>query len=101
MARYAFAAGLLLVAGTGVKAQETSTPAIEVGVNYSFVHRNSEQGLNSYGENGGSGCVEYNLTRTIGLVADPGGYDSGNFGHQTFSYMFGPRLNRRKSRVVP
>jgi hypothetical protein len=101
MARYAFAAGLFLLAGSGVKAQETSTPAIEVGVNYSFVHRDSEQGLNSYGQNGGSGYVEYNLTRTIGLVADTGGYDSGNFRRETFSHMFGPRLNWRKSRVVP
>jgi hypothetical protein len=37
----------------------------------------------------------------LGLVGDLGGYDSGNVGRQTFSYMFGPRLNWRVSRVVP
>ena len=29
------------------------------------------------------------------------GYDSGNYNRQTFSYMFGPRLNWRMSRIVP
>lgn len=101
MKRYVFAAGVLLLSATFVNAQETSTPALEVGVNYSFIHRNNEQGRNSYGENGGSGYFEYNLNRTIGLVGDLGGYDSGNVGRQTFSYMFGPRLNWRMSRVVP
>ena len=101
MKRYVFAAGVLLLSATFVNAQETSTPAFEVGVNYSFVHRNSEQGLNSYSQNGGSGYVEYNFNRTLGLVADLGGYNSGNFNRQTFSYMFGPRFNWRMSRIVP
>jgi hypothetical protein len=101
MKQHMSAAGVLVLSATFVNAQETSTPAVEVGVNYSFIHRNSEQGRNSYGENGGSGYFEYNLNRTIGLVGDLGGYDSGNVGRQTFSYMFGPRLNWRMSRVVP
>ena len=63
----------------------------------------NEQFTNPYGENGGSGYVAYNLNRTkaFGLVADLGGYDSGNYNRQTFSYLFGPRLNLRKSRFVP
>jgi opacity protein-like surface antigen len=101
MKRYVIAVGVLLLSAAFVNAQESSTPAFEVGVNYSFVHRNSEPGRNSYGENGGSGYFEYNLTRTIGLVGDFGGYDSGNYNRQTFSYMFGPRLNWRMSRIVP
>jgi hypothetical protein len=101
MKRYAFAAGVLLLSATFVKAQETSTPAYEVGVNYSFVHRNSEQGLNHFNQNGGSGYFEYNLNRNVGLVADLGGYTNGNDARQTFSYMFGPRFNWRMSRVVP
>jgi hypothetical protein len=101
MRQYTFIAAILFLSGTFVQAQEESTPVVEVGVNYSFVHRNNEQFTNSYGENGGSGYFAYNLNRTFGLVADLGGYDSGNYNRQTFSYMFGPRLNLRKSRVVP
>jgi opacity protein-like surface antigen len=101
MKKYMFATGVLLLSATFVNAQESGTPAAEIGVNYSFVYRNSELGRNHYNQNGGSGSFEYNLNRTIGLVADLGGYDSPNFNRQTFSYMFGPRLNWRMSRVTP
>jgi hypothetical protein len=102
MKGYAFAAGILVLSATFVNAQETSsTPAAEVGLNYSFVHRNSEQGLNHFNQNGGSGYFEYNLNRTVGLVGDLGGYSNGNFDRKTFSYLFGPRLNWRMSRMVP
>jgi opacity protein-like surface antigen len=101
MKRYAFIAGMLFLSGTFVQAQEESTPTVEVGLNYSFVHRNNEQFTTSYGENGGSGYFAYNVNRTFDLVADLGGYDSGNYNRQTFSYLFGPRVNLRKSRIVP
>ena len=100
MKRYAFIAGVICLSASFVKAEESSTPVFEVGANYSFVHVTS-QGLAHYGENGGSAYVEYNLNKTLGLVADLGGYDSGNRGLHTFSYMFGPRINWRMSRVVP
>jgi hypothetical protein len=77
-------AGVLLSA-TFMNAQENSTPVGEIGMTYSFVHRNNEQGQNSYGQNGGSGYFEYNVNKTIGLVGDLGGYDSDNRGRQTFS----------------
>ena len=101
MKRYAFIAGVICLSGTFVTAQESGAPAVEVGVNYSFVHVTSPQGLGSYGENGGSASFAYNVNRTLGLVGDLGGYDSGNLGVHTFSYMVGPRLNWRMSRVVP
>jgi hypothetical protein len=100
MKRYAFIAGVICLSASFVKAQQTSTPVFEVGANYSLVHVTT-QGLGNYGENGGSAFAEYNLNKTFGLVADIGGYDSGNLGVHTFSYMFGPRIHWRRSRVVP
>jgi hypothetical protein len=101
MKRYAFIAGVICLSASFVKAQETSTPVFEVGANYSFVHVTSPQNPNSYGMNGGSAYAAYNVNRALGLVADLGGYDSGNLGLHTLSYMAGPRLNWRMSRVVP
>jgi hypothetical protein len=100
MKRYAFIAGVICLSASFVKAQESNTPAFEVGASYSFVHVTTQR-LGNYGENGGSAFAEYNLNKTVGLVADLGGYDSGNRGVHTFSYMFGPRINWRMSRVVP
>ena len=91
--------GILLLAGAGAYAQDGATKA-EVGLNYSFVNRNNEQFTNSFHQNGGSGYIEYNLNRTVGLVADLGGY-TGDFNRQTFTYLFGPRLNLRTARFVP
>ncbi len=67
MKRYAFIAGVICLSGTFVKAQESGAPAVEVGVNYSFVHVTSPQGLGSYGENGGSASFAHNVNRTLGL----------------------------------
>jgi hypothetical protein len=89
-------AGLLL-SGVLASAQE-NTPRIEVGASYSFVRTNSDRHFN---ENGGSGYIEYNLNRSLGLVADLGGYTSGSNGFQSFSYLFGPRFNVRKGRFTP
>jgi hypothetical protein len=100
MKRYAFIAGVICLSGTFLSAQENGTPAVEVGVNYSFVHVTS-QGLAHYGENGGSAYAEYNLNKTVGIVADVGGYDSGNFSRHSVSYMAGPRINWRMGRAVP
>jgi hypothetical protein len=100
MKRFVLAAVVVLLSATFINAQET-TPAAEVGVTYSFVHRNNEQGLTSYSQNGGSGYFEYNVNRTLGLVGDFGGYTAGSPDRQTFTYLFGPRLNWRMSRVTP
>jgi hypothetical protein len=49
--------------------------------------------------------VEYNLNRVVCLVADFGGYSNGRTlaggSSSTFTYLFGPRFNWRKSRLVP
>jgi hypothetical protein len=89
-------AGLVL-SGVLASAQE-NIPKVEVGASYSFVRTNSERHFN---ENGGSGYIEYNLNRSLGLVADLGGYTNGSNRFQSFSYLFGPRFNLRMGRFTP
>jgi hypothetical protein len=55
------------------RAQEISTPKYEVGLNYSLLHVNSANNDYQRTGNGGSGYFEYNLNKTVGLVADFGG----------------------------
>jgi hypothetical protein len=51
----------------------------------------------------GSGHFEYNLNKTLGLVADFGGYANTRTGidEKLLTYMFGPRFNWRHSRLNP
>jgi opacity protein-like surface antigen len=83
--------------------EETPTPKYEVGVNYSWLHVNSANSDYQRTGNGGSGYFEYNLNRTVGLVADFGGYANNRTGinDRLLTYMFGPRFNWRHSRLTP
>jgi len=72
-----FALGALLLSALGgQRARGSLTPKVEVGVNYySWLHVNSANfDFPTELGNGGSGYVEYNVTRVLGLVADFGGY---------------------------
>jgi hypothetical protein len=89
------------LSGAFAFAQEDATPVVEAGANYSFVRYNSAQGRREFTENGGSGYFEYNLNRVVGLVGDLGGYNNGTNNFKSFSYLFGPRFNMRRSRFVP
>jgi len=91
----------LLLSGAFAFAQESTTPLAEVGVNYSFVRHNSRQGLDDFTENGGSAYFQYNLNKVVGLVGDFGGYYNGTHDYKSFSYLFGPRFNLRRSRFTP
>jgi len=88
-------------------AQESApTPKAEVGLNYSFTRVNPGNGFGSYNANGGFGDVEYNLNKTIGVVADLGANYAGtvnglNLNNTSFEYLFGPRVNFRHSRFNP
>jgi len=87
-------------------AEEGSTPKLEVGLNYSVVHATSRDDTRQLNSNGGSGYLVYNLNHTLGLVADLGGYRNGTVhgpfsDSTTFTYLFGPRFNWRRSRVTP
>src|SRR5260370_22399256 len=57
-------------------AQEVSTPKFEVGVNYSWLHVNSANFDRQRTGNGGSGYLEYNLSKTAGLCAGFGCYSN-------------------------
>ena len=104
---YAFLSGMLLISGVVVNAQETApTPRAEVGLNYGFTRVNTGGTAGDFTQNGGSGYLEYNLNRYVGLVADLGGYHNGNINNfqidnTVFTYLFGPRFNWRMSRVTP
>jgi len=101
--------GLLLVAALPVLAQDYSK--IEVGAAYSYIRANttfkdqtvspSLSASESANLQGGKGELVYNATKTIGFVADFGGYDvtglpSGTGASATvFTYLFGPRFTYR------
>jgi len=91
----------------GASAQESApTPKVEAGLNYSFTHINPGSGFGSYNANGGFGDVEYNINKTLGVVADIGATYAGTvhglaYDNTAFEYLFGPRLNLRHGRFNP
>jgi hypothetical protein len=82
-------------------AQEVSTPAVEIGASYSWLHVNSANTDNHRTGNGGSAYVEYNVNKWLGLVADIGGYANTRVDDKAATYLFGPRLNWRHARFTP
>jgi len=98
---------IVLISGALAMAQEIETPKVEVGFNYSYARINPGGLIPAFNQNGGSGYVEYNLNRVVGLVADLGAYHNNSINNfsvdnTTFSYLFGPRFNwRRSSRFTP
>ena len=103
MKRWNLAVGIVLASAAALSAQEVVTPKYEAGVNYSWLHVNSAQGLGDRQRtgNGGSGYFEYNLNPVVGLVADLGGYANTRINDRLLTYMFGPRFNWRHSRFTP
>jgi Outer membrane protein beta-barrel domain len=99
-----FILGALLLSAVAANAQESETPRVEVGLNYSWLHVNSANFDYQRTGNGGSGYIEYNVTPVLGLVADFGGYANTRTGinDKALTYLFGPRFNLRHfSRVTP
>lgn len=94
---------VFLAFGSTAKAQETTTPVYEVGLNYSWLHVNSANFDYARTGNGGSGYFEYNVNKTLGLVADFGGYANTRTGidDKVMTYMFGPRFNLRRGKFTP
>jgi outer membrane immunogenic protein len=90
-----FVLGVFFACAAVTRAQEVPTPKYEVGVNYSWLHVNSANFDRQRTGNGGSGFFEYNLNRTVGLVADFGGYANTRQGidDKVLTYLFGPRFN--------
>jgi opacity protein-like surface antigen len=94
---------LAVFVGFGASADAQESPKYEVGLNYSWLHVNSANYDYQRTGNGGSGYFEYNLNKTVGLVADFGGYANTRTGidEKLLTYMFGPRFNWRHSRLSP
>jgi outer membrane protein with beta-barrel domain len=94
--------GVCFAFAAGAYAQESpATPVAEVGFDYSFFRVHSGPDAANMNENGGTGYVEYNLNRTLGLLGDIGAYNNSTFNQTTMTYLFGPRFNLRKSRFTP
>ncbi|MGD1094905.1 MAG: hypothetical protein ABSB35_23295 [Bryobacteraceae bacterium] len=70
--------GVVATSGIAAYAQEAATPVIETGLDYSFARINPGGNLTSYTANGGSGYVEFNLNKVVGLVPDLGASYVGN-----------------------
>jgi hypothetical protein len=90
-----------LAFGAAANAQEVATPQFEIGLSYSWLHVNSANDFNHRTGNGGSGYVEYNINRWVGLVGDVGGYANTRVDDKAMTYLFGPRFNWRHSRLTP
>jgi hypothetical protein len=86
-----------------MRAQEGSTPAFEIGLNYTWLHVNSANYDYQRTGNGGSGYFEYNLNRMVGLVGDFDVYANRRMGinDKTLTYLLGLRFNWRHSRLNP
>jgi outer membrane immunogenic protein len=101
MTAFKFVFGMLLASAAVLSAQEEATPKYEIGFNYSGLHVSSSSDDRQRTGNGGSGTFEYNVNGMLGVVADLGGYANTRFDNRLFTYMFGPRLNWRHSRLTP
>lgn len=96
--------GLFLAFSATLSAQEGSRTSYEVGLTYSGLHVNSANYDHQRTANGGSGYFAYNLSPTVALVADFGGYANTRTGIDStlLTYMFGPRFSwRHYRRVTP
>jgi hypothetical protein len=102
---------LILVSGFALpaKAQDV-TPRFEAYAGYDYMRDNATNDIThvppsqSVNGNGGSGQLEFNATRWLGVVGDLGGYAVARNGFATthqISYLAGPRVNFRGGRVTP
>jgi len=81
-------------------AMAQDAPKAEVFGGYSYVHTSEAgTGLNF---NGGTGSLSVNPNKTLGLVADFGGYHTSKFGVDAnlFTYLFGPKLAFRSNEKI-
>ena len=107
MRKLGILAGSLFIFGVTAMAQEAAeTPKVEFGLNYSYSRINPGGALSSYNTNGGFGTIQYNFSKSFGVVADLGATYAGNISgvpvnNTSFEYLFGPRYTWRHSRFSP
>ena len=105
MRRYIGGVGLLFLTCVTAVAQDKRA---EVFLGYSYARINpNTPNQPSFNLNGGSTSFAYDLTESISLVADFGGYHIARIGDASadvnfFSFLFGPRFSYgRHARVTP
>lgn len=90
------------------KAQD-QTSKLEAYGGYDYVRFNVNANVSgfppssSYNSSGGGGQLEYNANNWLGAVGDLDGYavTKGSLLAGAFSYMFGPRINLRRAKIIP
>jgi opacity protein-like surface antigen len=100
---------LVASAATPVLVKAQDVPLVEGYAGYDFLRVNATTRLPgvapsfSFNANGGGGQLEVNVNRWLGIVGDLAGYsvDNPTAHGEAFSYLFGPRINFRYSRVTP
>jgi len=99
MRKIGFFLGMTFLLCLPAAAQESSKADAFLG--YSYVRANpATSGAPSFNLNGGSGSVAYYPFRSLGIVADFGGYHASNIG-TVYTYLLGPRLAHHIGRVTP
>jgi opacity protein-like surface antigen len=100
--------GILGMALPG-KAQDDS-PRFEAYAGYDYTRFNATNDITfvppaqSVNGNGGSGQLEFNANRWLGIVGDLAAYAVARNGYATtheVSYLFGPRVNLRRGKFTP
>src|SRR3954471_20121098 len=97
---------MVLVVLCSLAAFAQDVPKLEWFLGYNYVRVNSTTQISPYSANGGSSQVAYNFSKYISGVFDIGGYHNGvvngfNIDNTMLSYLWGPRVNIRKGRVIP
>src|SRR3989454_12811016 len=96
-----FGLGMLFLLAQTAAAQDT--PKVDAFLGYSYVRANpATSGAPSFNLHGGSASVAYNVSNSLGLVADFGGYHVNKIGgfpvdSAVYTYLFCPRLSYRRS----
>ncbi len=94
---------VLAVGMLALPAAGQETPKVEVSGAYSYVRANlvTPSGC-CFSMNGGKGSIAFNASSWFGVVAEVGGYHSGNVKGTgadltVITYLFGPQFSYRKS----
>ncbi len=95
--------GLLLLAAWPAASQQVAR--VEAFFGYSFARVDAAGRVPTFNANGGNAQFLYNFRPFFGLVADFGGYHSGNLGPlgldtTLVNFQFGPRFSWHKRRTV-
>jgi opacity protein-like surface antigen len=97
--------GIVLLFASAASAQDEG-PKAEIFAGYSYGRVNPGFGIPGFNMNGGSASVSFNPTSSLGIVADFGGYHTGNISGvpvdlNIYTYLFGPKLAYRSGKVTP